>query len=305
MSQPQSFDPALDALVQGAQFQLPDVTRDRHLYLGSSDAAPAMNLSPWRSAVELWLEKRRRAAPIEETAAMRWGKLLEPLLRQEYADLTGRRVRVPPERIPHPELSFIAAHPDGITEDRRLLELKTARTSEGWGEPGSDEIPEYYTIQVQHLLMVAQLPVADVAVLFGGSDFQLYEVPADRELQDGILEAEVAFWQFVENDTEPPINYEAPGALAVVRKLYRGTNGQTLAADAGCIDARGKLEHAKELIEYHAELRDEALARLLHFMGESALLRFPDGKALRRQLTSRKEYVVAANQFMATRWVKT
>lgn len=282
----------------------PDVTIDRRKFIGSSDAAPALNLSPWRTAVDLWLEKCGTLLPFEGNAATRWGKLLEPLLRQEYADLTGRSVRVPQKRIDHREVRFIACHPDGITDDGRLLELKTARTSEGWGEPGTDEIPEHYTIQVQHQLLVTQLPVADVAVLFGGSDFQVYEVRGDRELQDYIVEAEIEFWGFVESHTAPPIDYRAPGALAAVKRLYPGTNGLTVEADAGCLESRARIESAKELLEAATEGRDRALAQLLEFMGEAALLRFADGRALRRQLTSRREYVVAAREFMATRWVK-
>lgn len=282
----------------------PDVTRDRHRYLGSSDAAAALNMSPWRTAVELWLEKRGTLTPFEGNAATHWGQLLEPLLRQEYADLTGRSVRLPLERIDHPTVRFVAAHPDGITNDGRLLELKTARTSEGWGVPGTDEIPECYTIQVQHQLMVTQLPIADVAVLFGGSDFQLYEVPADRELQANILEGEIDFWQFVTSGEQPPLDYRTPRAVAIVKRLYPGTDGRTVDADEHCVRVRAELETAKELLDAATNGRDAALAELLNVMGESALLRFPDGRALRRQLTTRKEYVVAANQFISTRWVK-
>lgn len=283
---------------------LPDVTRDRHLFIGSSDAAAALNMSPWRTAVGLWLEKRGEALPIEESAAMRWGKLLEPVLREEYAALTGRTVRTPPDLFKHREFAFIGAHPDGIADDERLVELKTARTSDGWGEPGTDQIPDHYLLQVQHLLMVLQLRVADVAVLVGGSDFLLFTVAASPELQRDILQGEVAFWEFVESGTPPPIDYQSPGALRIVKQLYPGTNGLTIDADAQCIEYREQFEAAKEMIDAGDQARDSALAKLLAVMGESALLRFPDGRALRRQFTKRKAYGVAASEFVATRWVK-
>lgn len=282
----------------------PDVTRDRHQFIGSSDAAAALDLSPWRSMIDLWLEKRGDLPPLEETPAMRWGKLLEPTIRQEYADTTGRSVRVPPRRIDHPEVRFIAAHPDGVTDDHRLLEIKTARTTEGWGMPGTAEIPDCYIIQVQHQLMVMQLAVADVAVLFGGSDFQLYEVPGDRELQDDILEGEIEFWSFVESNRQPPLDYRTPGALRIVKRLYPGTDGTTVDADAACLEMRAIIETSRAMLDGAAEARDSAMAQLLDYMGSAALLRFPDGRALRRQQVTRKEYVVAANQFISTRWVK-
>jgi len=60
-----------------------------------------------------------------------------------------------------------------ITDSGRLVEIKTARSADGWGEAGTDEVPQEYLIQVQHYLAVTALPVADVAVLFGGQEFRL------------------------------------------------------------------------------------------------------------------------------------
>ena len=47
--------------------------------------------------------------------------------------------------------------------------------------------------------MVARCAVIDVAVLFGnGFEFAIYEVPADKEFQELLLEAEIRLWQAVE-----------------------------------------------------------------------------------------------------------
>ena len=43
-------------------------------------------------------------------------------------------------------------------------------------------------------MAVTGFVVADVAVLIGGSDFRLYEVPADAELQQMLVDAEAEFW---------------------------------------------------------------------------------------------------------------
>ena len=51
------------------------------------------------------------------------------------------------------------------------------------GEPGTDEIPDYYMTQVQHYLAVTGVKTADVAVLIGGNDFRIYTIEADEELQ--------------------------------------------------------------------------------------------------------------------------
>jgi predicted phage-related endonuclease len=90
----------------------------------------------------------------------------------------------------------------------RLIEIKTARTSEGWGEPGSDEVPDAYAIQVQHGMAVAGHARCDVAVLIGGSDFRVYTVERDDKLIAHLTAAEAAFWRRIETlDAPPPRTY--------------------------------------------------------------------------------------------------
>lgn len=271
--------------------------------IGSSDAAAAIGLNPYFTAVELWQEKRGLAPAFLGNEATKWGKLLEPAVRQEYAEQTGRVVRLPADTLVHPEHEWVVCHPDGITDDRRLYEGKTARFGDGWGEPGTDQIPEHYLVQVQHALMVTLLPVADVAVLIGGQDFRLYEVPADVQLQAAILDAEAEFWQHVTEGTRPPLDYTSPGAIAVLKKLYPGTNGLTVLADESCGCARELFEAAQAEGKRNKAAEAEAKAVLLDYMGEASVLRFPDGRCLRRAKIARAGYTVEPTSYIDARWI--
>ena len=64
---------------------------ERRQGIGGSDAAAAVGLSPWKTRLELWLEKTGQTPDREETPEMRRGTLLEPVVKQLYADATGRR----------------------------------------------------------------------------------------------------------------------------------------------------------------------------------------------------------------------
>lgn len=63
--------------------------------IGSSDAAMAIGLSPYKSPLSLWLEKTHRKAPddLSEKEAVIWGTVLEPVLASVYAERTGKKVR--------------------------------------------------------------------------------------------------------------------------------------------------------------------------------------------------------------------
>lgn len=282
-----------------------DQVRERARGLGASDAAAAIGSHPFKSTPDLWLEKTGRLKRLDgaDTPASHWGHLLEAAVRQEYARVTGRTVRQPRETLHHGSLPFVLCHPDGITDDARLYEGKTARFDFGWGDPGTDQIPEHYLIQVQHAMLVCTLEVADVAVLIGGQDFRVYEIPADREFQEEIIDAEVIFWQHVERDIMPEVKPDAPGALAILRRLFPGTDGTSIEADASAERWRTVYQEACEHRDVYSSAADAAKAHLLYSMRSAAKLKFADGRVLRRQLTKRKAYTVEATEYVDARFV--
>src|SRR5690349_18206306 len=109
----------------------------RRLGIGGSDVAPILGLSKWASPLDIYLRKRGEQPEQDDNEAMLWGRALEPVIRQQYAERTGRIVRVPEAALVHPQLTFARANLDGVTDDGRVVEVKTARTAQDWGEPGS------------------------------------------------------------------------------------------------------------------------------------------------------------------------
>lgn len=177
--------------------------QQRRLGIGGSDVAAILGISRWKTPLDVYLDKIGEAEEQPDNAAMQFGRLLEPVLLTLYAEQSGQALVEVPPSMHHVKHSFMMASLDGLTASGRVVEIKTARWSDGWGEPGTDEIPDYYTSQVQHYLAVTAKPVADVAVLIGGSDFRIYTVEADQELQALLIEQEAAFWQRVQ-DRNPP-----------------------------------------------------------------------------------------------------
>lgn len=250
--------------------------QERQNGIGGSDAPAVLGLSKWRTPLQVYLEKRGEAEPQAESEPMRWGTRLEPLVRQEYADRTGEVVRLPDGLLRHPKYPWMLATIDGVTDSQRLVEIKTARTAEGWGEPGTDEVPQAYLIQVQHYLAVTALPVADVAVLIGGQDFRLYEVPADRELQDMIVEQEAEFWRRVQDGTPPdPVTY-----ADVVARYGRTSRAATVVATPAVLDAVRTLRQIKAEREALDAREEAARAVVMQALGDADTLVDADGKTL-------------------------
>jgi putative phage-type endonuclease len=145
--------------------------------IGSSDAAAAVGLSPYKSQLELWLEKTGRDAglprsdPHDEESPAYWGNLLEPIVAAHYTKRSGNRMHRVNAVLQHPDpkFSWMLANIDreaGGAEDVHILECKTAGINGAriWKEG----VPEYVQLQVMHQLAVTGKQAADVAVLLGG-----------------------------------------------------------------------------------------------------------------------------------------
>jgi putative phage-type endonuclease len=239
-----------------------DFHERRRTGLGGSDAAAALGISPWRTPYDLWLEKTAADAPRPPpTEPMRWGVLLEPLIRAEYSRRTGRNVRVFPDTLRHPSHDWMIAHLDGRVGDgnilNRILEVKTARDGRGWGEPGSDGIPLHYLVQVHHYLIVSGAQIADLAVLIGGSDFRIYTVRADETIARQLVEREAEFWHQVER-REPPAPVNLGDATARWGKLL--TPGAVIASayELDAVESLFRLREERRVLD-----EAEAAAKLI------------------------------------------
>lgn len=196
--------------------------------IGSSDAAAAIGLCPYKSQLELWLEKTGRADTTGEHQGMDdprfWGTLLEPYVAVAYQQKTDRRVRKLNAVLQHPTLPFMLANIDREvvgSPDVQILECKTA------GEFGSklwkDGVPEYVQLQVQHQLAVTGKAAADVAVLLCGQKLEIHRIERDEEIIARLVVLESRFWGYVESDTPPPADGSESAAKAL-RHLYRGND---------------------------------------------------------------------------------
>lgn len=90
--------PAL-RLVSTKELPREDWLQIRKQGISSSDAAAAVGLNPYKSQLEMWLEKTGRDAgmpkadPHDEESPMYWGNILEPIVAWHYSKRTKQRVR--------------------------------------------------------------------------------------------------------------------------------------------------------------------------------------------------------------------
>ncbi len=204
--------------------------------IGSSDAAAAVGLNPYKSQLELWLEKTGRdehllkPAPNDETHPVYWGNVLEPIVAVHYARKTGHKVRRINAILQHPDpnLAWMLANIDREvvgSKEVQILECKTAGIN--GAKLWRDGVPDYVQLQVQHQLAVTGKQTADVAVLLGGQHLDIHRIERDQKLIERLIELERQFWRHVETDTPPPAD-GSDSAEKALRCLYAEAKDEIL-----------------------------------------------------------------------------
>ena len=241
---------------------------NRRQGIGGSDCAAALGLSKWRTPYQLYLEKIGEAEPQEETWEMARGKAFEPLLRQHYANETGREISVPKEPVRSDKYPFMTYSPDGLClSERRLQEFKTAAYGKEWGKVGSDEIPQEYLLQVQHGMIVMDYKICDVTVSVAGNKPKFFMVEADNDLQEMIVEGEAKFWDMVQSRTPP----EAISNDDVF-KMYSRVNGTSVVISPEIKIALRDLCVIRENIKLFEANKESMEVKIKSFMGAAEML---------------------------------
>ena len=251
--------------------------------IGGSDIAALLGLSPYKSPLQLWMEKTGRSVDEPDAAAqerMHWGVVLEDVVARHYAQQQCVQVQRINAQMHHPEVAIAVANIDRaileegkrarwdeqlarVTGARAILECKTAhalaQNSADWGEPGTDEVPQAYWMQCQWYMGITGLEAADLAVLFGGQKFVIYTIQRDQPtFGDMLAEAEAWWKRHVVADIPPD-----PSGEDDARRLWKShVAGRERIVDARTADAVAELAAVKA--EMRAlEAREQAARDLI------------------------------------------
>lgn len=267
-----------------------DLSRDDWLTvrkggIGSSDAASSVGLNPYKSQLDLWMEKTGRDGnlpktdPNDETSPMYWGNLLEPIVAAHYTKRTGHKVRRINAVLQHPKESWMLANIDREvigTPDVQILECKTAGLNGArlWKEG----VPEYVQLQVMHQLAVTGKQAADVAVLICGQELQVHRIERDEGMIARLIELERAFWQRVERN-DAPVADGSDSADAALRCLYPHDSGQSidLSGDIEMSAAFSDLLAVRQQLATHSQLEAQLKQRIQQCMGVASRAVFETG----------------------------
>lgn len=247
--------------------------------IGGSDVAPIMGISPYRTALDVWMDKTGRAGECEQTEAMYWGTQLEDLIARRFAQEHPDWVveQVPATLVPlEGGRSYLHANLDRVVitdNGPAVLEIKTASAykADYW----KHGVPDYYLTQVCHYLLVTGWKVAYVAVLIGGNRYKEYRITRDEDDVQAVDRACEAFWKaYVKLDTMPQV---VGADMRTLTDMYPGPSGdvvsglvyQELESVSKADEAISDYQAASKQVRDAERARLDAKAKLARLIGDA------------------------------------
>ncbi|WP_299198022.1 lambda-exonuclease family protein [uncultured Amphritea sp.] len=257
--------------------------------IGSSDAAAAVGLNPYKSQLELWMEKTGRLNDAqtpdtqpsdEDNGPLFWGTVLEPIVAEHYAKRTGHKVRRVNAVLQHKEYPWMLANLDrevAGSSEVQILECKTAGIN--GAKLWRDGVPEYVQLQVMHQLAVTGQDAADVAVLVGGNELRIFRLQRDEALIKRLIALEQVFWRHVEEDIAPPAD-ASDSAERALRTLYPNDDHEVLdlTKHTDLTEAFEQFQTVRSVLEDTKQQEAQLKHQLQQAMGCASEALFPAGR---------------------------
>ncbi len=217
----------------------------RNAGIGGSDISAIAGVNPWRSAIDVFLDKTGRTADFDNER-MLWGRILEQPIALEFAEREGITVKKINSILQHKDHDYALVNLDRLIvkngkpldseiskiherllkEGNGALEIKTTGWAKSWA---NDEIPDYYYTQLQWQLGITGLKWGKFATLVSGQELiQPPIVDFNEKVFNNLLIIAGRFWHdHVLKDRAPAPDLN-PRTKEAMKLLYPDMHDETI-----------------------------------------------------------------------------
>lgn len=260
--------------------------------IGGSDIAAILGVSPWAGPWDVWARIVHGRGG-EQSDAMRFGTLLEPVVAKEWMDRHDRPGRwVKGESLSDERWPWARITPDYVAPaEREGLEVKTTNAfmEKAWEDDFEGHAPpDYYNVQAQWYCHALDYDKWHFAVLVGGQKL-LPPIALKRDAELGELmfaEAEKFYRDHVATGRPPPVD-ESKTARRFVEEKYAGST-ETRPADEDDEELVADLASIRHEIAQLGDRKKVLEARLLDTIGDAYGLDLERGRVTAPQIAGRR-----------------
>ena len=236
-------------------------------YIGGSEAASIMGCG-YTSAITTYMQKTQQedVPNLSGLEHIEWGNMLEPIVLRRTEEILNLNIEKPNYMYIHPLYDFMTANFDGVSEDGRLVEVKTTDSYKRKSLLEDGVIPDDWMIQMHHYVcfrIPAWHPQAGEPfkglILSAKTHMQkdpiIIETPVDWLLCEDIIEKEKAFIQRLK-DMNPPPPDGSDSATASVKLIPLGEgeiekNEEIESHYRAAKDAKASMDMSEKSYKFH------------------------------------------------------
>lgn len=248
---------------------------DAHNRMITASKIPAiLGISRYESPYRLWHCMKGLIPPEPPRDAFTAGHAMEHALAHIWREenpgwqLSPGEIQIIRDDLPFPAAATIDRRARRGSGRKRVVEFKTARSLEEWGDDFTDEAPADYLIQVQaqmHLTGYTDHP-AHLMVMGPYFRWHTYQITYDAQLCEEIFRRAARFHASLLDDIPPPLD-DRTETYQAIKALHPGIDGTTVDIDADLAsEFLATTANAKAIDTHLRALRNQVLAA----MGDAA-----------------------------------
>ncbi|MDY2734389.1 YqaJ viral recombinase family nuclease [Intestinibacter sp.] len=249
--------------------------------IGGSDASAVAGINPWKTAVQVYIDKKEDNPKEIKSFRMDLGNRLEGLVAELFTEETGLKVRNVNGILYNNKYPFARANIDrAIVGEKAFLECKTTNSyaAKDW----ENGIPAHYEIQCLHYMAVTGATHCYIAALIGNQEFKWYKIERDQETIDYLMQIEKEFWE--ENILKDviPLPDGSYAYSEYLKEKYPSSKAEEIDITNFIEDIGDKLNRYDEIVEDMKSLDSEKKAieqEIQAEMGECEVARIGERKA--------------------------
>lgn len=250
----------------------------RKMGITGTDASSICGLNPFRSSMQVFIDKTTDNIDNFDNEAMRQGRELEEYVAQRFCEATGKKVRRANAIFMNDKHSWMLADFDRLVVGEKAgLECKTvsAYSADKWA---NGAIPLHYQLQCQHYLAVSGYDCWYIAALILGKEFIVRKIERDEELIQSLITIEKRFWEqnvLAGVMPEPDGSKQAGELLA---KYYPREKGKKVLLSEQFSLQLKRREELAELIKKMETEKKTIEQSLVKYLGENESTEAENGK---------------------------
>lgn len=259
----------------------------RKKFLTASDIPAVIGMSPWKTPLEVWLDKTGQSAEFNGNEATQIGDDFEEALiyraarTHKLVGLRRNQWRVAKGTVFGATLDCVGYEDGGqeiAIEAKTSGILSPSTDLSAWGESGTSEVPDRVAIQVQMQMFCGELPRAYVSALLGRLGHRSYIIHRDQSAIDAMVDFCGSWWDkhVVAGVAPDPIMASDNAALRYVRRQV----GKTVEISSELV---AEWQKAKAVLKAAEEACDFAEATLKASLGDAEIGTGPFGQISYRE----------------------